>query len=296
MPETSAESPPEWFTRALELHATEHSVTHEGCELRYRCWGVPDRPALLLVHGGAAHNHWWDFIAPLLTDRYYVVAPDLSGHGQSEWRAEYPRRLWAGELLAVVEALGLPSPPVVVGHSMGGLVTIVAAALHGERLAGAVIVDAPVRPHDPEAARARRGEVFRNPKTYPDRQRAIESFRLVPSQPCDNRFIVRHIAEHSLREVEGGVTWKFDPAVFTMTRREPMGDHLQGARCRLSLMVGEHSTVVTPAIAGHMAELLGGRAPLLTLPNAHHHLLLDQPLAFVEALRGQFSAWEFGAG
>ena len=55
------------------------------------------------MHGGAAHAHWWSFLAPQLAKQYYVVAPDLSGHGDSGRRTSYPRELWAREVLAVAE-------------------------------------------------------------------------------------------------------------------------------------------------------------------------------------------------
>lgn len=287
---------PSWFGEAIEAPSTSHHLQVDGCRVHYRTWGERRRPGLLLVHGGAAHNHWWDFIAPLLTDHYFVVAPDLSGHGDSEWRQRYPRRGWADELLAVIEDVGFDAPPAYIGHSMGGLVGIVMAAVHGQHLAGAVIIDAPVRPHDPEDARRQRGQAFRNPKVYPDRETAIASFRLVPPQPCDNDFIVRHIAAHSLRPVEGGFTWKFDPSVFTLSQREPMEQHLQEARCRLSLIIGQKSVVVPPPVAAHMHALTGPGTPLVEIPEAYHHLLLDQPLPFVAALRTQLADWGHDAG
>src|ERR1043165_9922006 len=195
---------PKWFTDAVAAPARSTSVSVEGCPIHYRSWGEPGRPALVLVHGGAAHSHWWSFLAPLLTDRYHVIALDLSGHGDSGRRDFYPRRIWATEVLAVIEDAKLAAPPVVIGHSMGGLVTIIAASLHGSRLAGAIAVDAPVRRPDPESDPSRRGKAFRNPKTYPDLESAIAHFRLVPEQPCENAFIMRYVAEHSLRAVEGG--------------------------------------------------------------------------------------------
>jgi len=125
------------------------------------------KPGLVLVHGGAAHAGWWTFLAPLLTRQYDVVALDLSGHGDSGRRAEYPRRAWADEVLAVSAEAGFPGPPVLVGHSMGGLVSIVAASVYGDALAGAIIVDTPVRRPDPESQEGGFGRSFRNPRCTP---------------------------------------------------------------------------------------------------------------------------------
>ena len=55
----------------------------------------------MLVHGGAANAHWWGFIAPQLARGYHVVAPDLSGHGDSGWRPDYPREVWSEEIMTV---------------------------------------------------------------------------------------------------------------------------------------------------------------------------------------------------
>src|SRR5262249_41921703 len=198
---------PRWFKTALETPYTEHTIEVLGCPIHYLRWGDPGNPGLVLVHGGAAHAHWWSFLAPLLVQQYSVVAIDLSGHGDSGRREIYPRRTWAEEVMAVARAAEFPSPPILVGHSMGGLVSIVAAARPGDALAGAIIVDAPVRKPDPESQEGERGRSFRNPKTYPDTKTAREHFRLIPPQPCENSFILDYISEKSLRAVDGGYTW-----------------------------------------------------------------------------------------
>src|SRR5215468_8663934 len=106
---------------------------------------------------GAAHAHWWSFLAPLLTSHYDVVALDMSGHGESDRRESYPREIWAREVRAVIDAMKFPGPPVVIGHSLGGLVAIICAALYGEALAGAIIVDSPVNKPIAESDAAERG-------------------------------------------------------------------------------------------------------------------------------------------
>jgi pimeloyl-ACP methyl ester carboxylesterase len=284
---------PSWFIDAIAQTPRQETIEVQGCAIRAMAWGDPKQPGLVLIHGGAAHAHWWSFLAPLLSHRYYVVAFDLSGHGDSGRRTSgYPRRIWADEAIGVIDAMGFVSPPVVVGHSMGGLVSIIAASVYGDRLAGAIIVDAPVRRADPESDSARRGTEFRNPKVYPDRVTAKNHFRLVPAQPCENAFILDYIAERSLRDVSGGVTWKFDPAVFTRMSSDVMADYLASVRCRIALMRGERSKVVPPETSEYMFELLDRNAPLVEIPEAHHHLILDQPLAFIAALRALLSDWE----
>lgn len=283
---------PAWFREAIACAPVRGEVVVQDCAIHTMAWGDPKLPGVVLVHGGAAHAHWWSFLAPLLRQRYYVVALDLSGHGDSGRRQCYPRRVWATEVLGVIDAMRFVSPPVVIGHSMGGLVSIITASVFGDRLAGAIIVDAPVRRPDPESDSGRRGTDFRNPKVYADRTTAKQHFRLVPAQPCENDFILDYIAEHSLRDVPQGVTWKFDPNVFVNISTDVMSDHLASVRCRIALMRGERSLVVPPETSDYMVELLRRNAPLVEIPEAHHHLILDQPLAFIAAVRALLSDWE----
>jgi pimeloyl-ACP methyl ester carboxylesterase len=283
---------PEWFRRALEHAPDEARVEVAGCAIHYLRWGDRAKPGVVLVHGGAAHAHWWSFIAPLLTPMYHVVALDLSGHGDSGRRPEYRSEYWGEEVMAVARDAGIVGAPLLVGHSMGGIVCISAAARWGDRLAGAIIVDSPVRRPDPESEEGTRGRAFRNPKTYPDFEMAVAKFRLVPPQPCENDWIVEHVARHSLHETAEGWTWKFDPVVFRRQRSEQISEHLSSVRCRVALFRGELSELVTPDVADYMVELLHRNAPLVEIPQAHHHLLLDQPLAFVAALRAILADWE----
>jgi pimeloyl-ACP methyl ester carboxylesterase len=283
---------PDWFRRAISTPYAEHTIEVSGCSVRYFQWGDRGSPGLVLVHGGAAHSHWWSFLAPLFIQNYCVVSLDLSGHGDSGRRESYPRRTWAEEVMGVIRHAAFIGPPILVGHSMGGLVSIVTAALYGDELAGAILVDAPVRKPDPETQEGERGRSFRNPKTYPDLETARRHFRLVPPQPCDNQYILDYIAERSLRRVENGYTWKFDPRVFLLARAEAMHEHLANVRCRVAMIRGELSDVVAPETGEYMYQLLRRNAPLVTIPEAHHHLILDQPLAFVAALRALLADWE----
>jgi pimeloyl-ACP methyl ester carboxylesterase len=282
---------PRWFVEAVETPRADCTVTVEGCPIHYLKWGESGRPGLVLVHGGAAHVHWWSFIAPLLLPDYQVVALDLSGHGDSGRRDAYPRELWAREVLAVADDAGMGRPPIVVGHSMGGFVCIAAAAAHGDRLAGAVILDSPVRRPDPEAEEGARGRSFRNPKIYRDVETALARYRLVPDQPCENDFILDHVARHSLHRIEEGWTWKFDPAVFLRVTPRAAREILPQVDCRVAVFRAAHG-LVTPDLGAYMYELLHRNAPVIEVPEAHHHLMLDQPLALVTGLRTLLADWE----
>ncbi len=285
---------PDWFLKAVATPYDERTVNVTGTPIRYLDWGTREtahKPGLVLVHGGAAHAQWWSFLAPLFMERHRVLALHLSGHGDSGRREAYTLSTWAAEIMAVAEDADLAGPPSLIGHSLGGLVTIEAAATYGQRLAGAIIVDAPVRRPDPESESASRGDDFRRPGTYPDLATAMQRFRLVPGQPCANDYLIEHIARHSLHETDAGWTWKFDPKVFAGERR-PVNEKLAAIDIRVALLRGEWSVVVPPDTADYMYEVMGGKAPVVSIPEAHHHLILDQPLAFVAAVRTFLAEWE----
>ena len=286
------QAPPPWFTEAIASTFEKRVLTVAGCEISYLAWGDRAKAPLILVHGGAAHAMWWSILAPQLSRHYYVIAPDLSGHGDSGRREAYPMQGWADEVMAVSEHAAAGIAPVLVGHSMGGLVSIVAASLYGDRMAGAVIVDSPVRRPDPESAEGQGGKAFRSPKTYADIESAVARFRLIPEQPCEHRYILDYIARHSLRQSEADWTWKFDPKVFLRFPPTSLRDYLTSVRCRVALLRGEFSVIVPPETGEYMYELLNRNAPLVEIPQAHHHLILDQPLAFIAAVRALLADWE----
>jgi pimeloyl-ACP methyl ester carboxylesterase len=293
---------PVWFLRSLATPREERAVEVAGATIRYDAWGSEGLPTLVLVHGGAAHAQWWAPLAPMLSDGgFRVLALDLSGHGDSGWRDAYSADLWAQEVLAVAADGAGSRRPVVIGHSMGGVVTIATAALYGADLDGAIVIDAPVLRPDPETQEAVSGGMFRAPKVYADLAAGLRHFHLVPPQPCDNGWLVAHIARHSLREVEGGVTWKFDPGVFLRRggpdRPSDYGPLLARAACRVAVINGADSGIVSQDMRAYMAELLADSpaavagVPFVEVPEAQHHVLLDQPIALVTALRAVFGTW-----
>ena len=284
---------PQWFEDAIKVPSESAFVHVAGIDTHYLRWGDRSRPGLLLVHGNGAHAYWWSFIAPFLAREYNVAALDLSGMGDSGHRSEYRMELFVEELMAVATHAGMfqnAEPPVIVAHSFGGFATILAGAKYGDRLAGTVIVDSPVNPPDRPGGPPHREH--RPHRTYPNLAEALARFRLAPEQPCENDYIVDFIARRSLKHVEGGLTWKFDPSLWT--QRFSIGDTaecLRQTRCRIAIMRGENSVLMPPEVGEYMFSLLGHAAPVIEIPQARHHVMLDQPLAFVAALRALLADW-----
>jgi len=220
-----------------------------------------------------------------------MVALDLGGMGDSGHRARYSLDTFAAEVAAVRAHAGLDDSPVVVGYSFGGLVALRTGVLSGARIGGIVLVDFPIRPPGYEHEREQQRLPGRTKEIYPSLDAALDRFKLLPSQPCENAFIVDYIARRSLAEVKGGWSWKFDPRIFDeRDYGQPAGD-LARLACRFAAIYGERSALFSPEIRDYMTALLAGRAPMIAVPEAHHHLFLDQPLAFVVALRALLASW-----
>jgi len=285
---------PDWFHATLAWPMRSHFVTVEDCPIHYLAWEPARSPrrGVLLVHGGGAHANWWRFVAPFLAEDYAVAALDLSGMGDSGRRERYDAAQRSAEMLAVIADAGLGERPFVVGHSFGGYQLMRLAAVQGEKLGGAVIVDSPIRrPDDPEQQTPRRVLSFE--RHYPDFEIGVERFRLMPPQECANDYIVEFIARHSIRRSDAGYTWKFDVGAMGARRwEEPFAEHFANMRCRRALIYGDRSVLVSRETAAYMAGLMGEEAPVFGIPEAHHHLILDQPIAFVSALRGLLDTWQ----
>ncbi len=275
---------PAWFAAALAQEPEHRDVVVAGARVHYRSW-VPDgEPGVVLVKGGAAKSGWWDHVAPLLPG-HRVVALDLTGHGDSDRREAYDPLLWAREVVAVAAAEELDRP-VVVGHSMGGWVAVTVGVEHPDAVAAVAFVDSPLNDAPPDEERLR--ERRRPHRVYPELPEAVARFRTLPEQDVLLPFVREHVARGSLRPVDGGWTWKFDPDFFGTRLR--LRDLLPAVRCPVALFRCEHG-LVGPAMAAEMAGLAPAGMPVVALPDAGHHPMLDQPLALVAALRTLLAVW-----
>jgi len=280
--------PPDWFHEALGAPVEIGSITVDGAAISYRAFGSAGGGGIVLVHGGAAHARWWDHIAPLLARADRVVAVDLSGHGDSGRRDVYSLDCWAREVLGVAEAAGIADPPVIIGHSMGGFVALRVAGLYGSQLEGIVVIDSPVRDITPEEQAARDQRAFGPLRVYPTREAVIARFHPIPDQPA-LPYVAAHVAATSIRAVPGGWSWKFDPRVFGRPPLTPA--LLTKFECRVALFYAEHG-IVNPETSELMYDKLGRRAPLIQIPAAGHHVMLDHPIALVTGLRTLLADWE----
>lgn len=283
---------PEWFNDAVAHRPERTMVLVDGAEIELLTWGERGLPGLLFLHGNGAHAGWWRFIAPFFAGQYRVAAPSWAGMGGSAHRAAYTIEGFVAELFASAEAAGLydTNAPLVVGHSFGGFPLMAAAARHGDRLRGAVIVDTPFLGAD-EARRPPPNATNRPHKVYPTLAAALARFRFAPEQGCPNPYIADLIAREALIESATGWCWRFDPYLWHRFEADNSTRLLGELQCPVAMIWGERSLLLTPErVAAMRAELPPG-TPAIGIPEAEHHVMIDQPLAFVTALRGLFAGW-----
>jgi len=286
---------PSWFAAALDQKAEHSDIDVDGCRIHLRTWGRREQPPLVLVHGGAAHSGWWDHIAPFFSQTHRVIAPDLSGHGDSGTRTTYHLHTWAREVVEAATAAGPSARPTIVGHSMGGLVTSTAAEDYGEQIDSIVVIDSPLRDDAPEEARLRNRK--KRATGYQSKADILARFTPVPAQQTVLPYVARHIAAESVRRTLKGWFWKFDPAIFgaplldeTPAEQETMERTLAELPCRVGYMRCE-AGLVPPDMGDRIQSILQLRGPFVELAQAGHHPMLDQPLPLVATLRTLLEMW-----
>ena len=282
--EGNGESIPDWFWEAIDVEPVTKTVEVDECDVSYRHYEAIGKPGMLLIHGMNAHSRWWDFIAPQLLDRYQVAAMDLTGMGDSDYRYEYSSNTYADEILAVLDDAKFGTDSIVVAHSFGGYMAVRAANKAPDRFKALVMVDSGIRhPDDPVPEQIWMSGA--RSKIYPDKETALNRFRVQPPQPCDNEFLLQYIARNSLMPVDGGWTWKFDEDLLTsLTDAERKPEEFQALTTTLGVIFGADSELFSRRTLEYMQELIAEPFLIKEIANAQHHLFLDQPQAFVESL------------
>lgn len=284
---------PAWFEAAIAQAPERSTIPVDGVDIELLTWGQVGKPGLLFLHGNGAHADWWSFIAPWFAKDWRVAAISWAGMGGSGWREAYSAQSFAAEVFAAVEAAELEAggvKPILVGHSFGGFPTLYCGVEHADRLRGIIMVDSSIQPPEKRWKGPPPRAGFGN-KVYATLTEALARFRLAPPQACENLYIADYIARRSLKEVDGGWTWKFDPAIWQRFSMPDLGELLTRIACPAALMWGERSNLMHDETLGYMIDQMPKDVLLVPLPDADHHVMIDQPLAFVAGLRGLLAAW-----
>jgi len=318
-PFKGAEPPsPQWFKDAIANAPERLSVPVEGANIEVLAWGEVGKPGLIFAHGNSAHADWWSFIAPFLANDHRVAAISLSGMGGSDWRETYTFEGFATEIHEAAKAAGLykaPVAPIYIGHSFGGSQVFYSAARYPERMKAAILVDTgfggppteeQMKAWQEEAAK--RGETiqWRGPatRTKPNRvyatlEEALARFRFMPPQAPGSLFIADYIARKSLKRVpmpDGsgeGWTWRFDPFLWGKLDRTGMQDAPMDRLAPMVHIYGDKSNIMKRhgMGSGHFKNLIPDDIAQIVIPDSEHHIMVDQPLALVAALRAVLALW-----
>jgi pimeloyl-ACP methyl ester carboxylesterase len=285
------EPAPQWFVKALAQQPESGRLTIEGASIDWAAWGDRRRPGLLLLIGNGAHIGWWRPIAPFLAEDYRVATFNWSGMGSSDWRDEYRIDTFVTEAMAVAEAAGLfegGPKALMAAHSLGGFFGLQILVEHGHRFKGGMLIDSRLRLRSKWGREAPPVQPFH---IHPTREQAIGRFRLKPEQSKRNSFILDMLAAESLEEAEGGWRWRADP---NFHRKTALGADLipliARVPCPMMFVRGELSSSVTDDVWADQKAAAPAGTPFVGIPDAHHHLMVDQPIALLSAMRALFSA------
>ncbi|MEE3278448.1 MAG: alpha/beta hydrolase, partial [Pseudomonadota bacterium] len=203
---------------------TSHIYFSQRLRLHYVDWGNEDAPTLLMVHGGRDHCRNWDWVADELRRDYHIIAPDLRGHGDSQWLLggsytiiDYVYDI--AQLLHQTQA----TPTTIMGHSLGGSISLLYSGIYPENVTKLISIEGMGPPPemfdrygktDPHARlEAWVGNLRqlsgRMPKRYPSMEDAFQ--RMQTENPHLSESQAKHLTIHGSNQNEdGSYSWKFD--------------------------------------------------------------------------------------
>jgi pimeloyl-ACP methyl ester carboxylesterase len=278
----------------------------QGLRLHYVDWGNANAPPILLVHGGRDHCRSWDVIARSLQPDFHVLAPDLRGHGDSEWTkgGSYSLTEYVYDLSRLVRHMAAQRV-VIVGHSMGGMVGLIYAGTFPEQVSALVVLDGvtvlPNAKSGPAHERIAKwvGQLDSLEEREPRRYRTIDEAaaqmrahnkRLPPE-------LALHLAAFGVRQnADDTYSWKFDPYQRARApHRLSPEDHVSlWARiaCPVLLLHAGESFLQSSETAG-LANYFK-RARTETMSGAGHWLHHDKPEEVLRAIRAFLGLTEKG--
>lgn len=258
-------------------------VVSAGIPINSWVWPSNGAETVLLLHGGRDQSRSWDSYVAKLGDAFEFVAADLRGHGDSGWSPEgnYGLADLTADMAEVLQSL--PGEVSIVAHSLGGNIALRLAAMFPERVKAVAAIECLELPEVREtggrmlAERARswfdERKLFeaKAPPVYGDL--AAVATRLARQYPYLDAVLIDHLAHFSVREVNGGYTWKFDHRSRTRPPIDSDGrdfdSMLESVRCPVLLFYGDESFVPLPQ-PWRLALLTS--ADLRRYPDAGHWL------------------------
>jgi pimeloyl-ACP methyl ester carboxylesterase len=281
------------------LEPVSHYYYSDRLKLQFWDWGRDGLPPLLLVHGGLDHARNWDWVARSLREYFHVYAMDLRGHGNSAWApgAIYSIAEHVLDIATLVDLLtgrAPDSPPVhLIGHSLGGILTLVYSGLYPDRVRKAIAIEGLGLPsshriHKPAPERLRhwiesvRKLEHREPHNYPSLEAAV--VRMKEANPHLSDEVAHHLTVHGTNwNSDGSLSWKFDNYVRCLAPYGHMDDQLAiyaQIACPVLLVWGRESWMPDPDTEDRAAAIRNRQ--VLKVEGAGHWVHHDRLDLFLE--------------
>lgn len=255
--------------------ATQEQVRLRGIDFTYYTWGDPSSPPLVLLHGLTGFARIWEHMAPALAQRYFVVAPDQRGHGDTSAGDTYATADFVADLEALAAHWGL-SRFALAGLSMGGHNAMCFAAKHPAQVSALVVIDIPPAIDRTTAPNwqiiSRLAETGHH--TYATKDEAFAEARLGNTTAPDDK--LWHRTEVNLRTVDGGYMLKYDPRAPAGWQPADLTDELPRIACPVLLVRGELTIVLPREKATEMLQLFRD-GEMVEIAGSGHSVPTDQP-------------------
>ena len=277
---------------------TSRTFFSQRLRLHYVDWGNVDAPPLILLHGGRDHCRNWDWVARRLCRDWHVIAPDLRGHGDSEWSksANYSMAAYVYDLAQLIHQLKL-SPVTIIGHSLGGAITVRYAGVYPENVKRLVAIEGLGRSPKSQAETAaipmaqkmrdwieqQRTAAGRQPRRYKSIEEALA--RMQEQNKHLTAEQARHLTLQGVNQNEDGTfTWKFDNFVRVWLPYDmPHADIealWRNITCPSLLVYGKESWASDPRTDGRIKHFRN--AEVVSLAGAGHWVHHDKLEAFMK--------------
>lgn len=279
---------------------TSHFFMSQRLRLHYVDWGNHGKPPLLLVHGGRDHCRNWDRLAAELRSDWHIIAPDLRGHGDSQWSPDghYGMAAYLYDLAQLIHQQQL-APVTIVAHSLGGNIALRYTGTYPEAVRKIVVIEGLGPSPKMQAERAKisidqrirswieeqRGLAQRTPRRYSSIDQACA--RMLEENKHLSPEHARHLTEHGVTQNEdGSYSWKFDNYVrawppYDMSQSDI--EHLWSRiNCPTLLVYGKESWASNPQCDGRIRHFQ--KARVATIDNAGHWVHHDQLDKFLQLL------------
>ena len=282
------------------LEPTSNQYISARLKLHYVEWRNEGAPVLLLIHGRMDHCRSWDWVARQLAPRFHIIAPDLRGHGDSDWAIgnAYSMYDYVYDLMELVDQLKLEKLSIIA-HSLGGGIATKYAGVCPAKVSQLVSIEglgsAPAMLAK-EAAMSTAEQMqslakqFQRLATKPLREFATEETAIVRMQQANGHLSeerARHLALCGIRKNQAGkFCWKYDPYVgvhpsFDMSAKDSR-ELWSNIVCPLLLVWGQESWASDPVEDGRIKFFQNAQA--VNIPGAGHWVHHDQFELFMEVV------------